>query len=44
MKVFDDFQAALAANRSQFYREVAAGHFYNYNKTGKPSEAVIDNW
>jgi len=43
-KVFDDFQAALAANRSQFYREVAAGPFYNYNKTGKPSEAVIDNW
>jgi non-heme chloroperoxidase len=43
-KVFDDFQAALAANRSQFYREVAAGPFYNYNKTGKPSEAVIGNW
>ena len=43
-KVFDDFQAALAANRAQFYREVAAGPFYNYNKTGKPSEAIIDNW
>ena len=43
-KVFDDFQAALAANRSQFFREVAAGPLYNYNKTGKPSEAVIDNW
>jgi len=43
-KVFDDFQAALAANRSQFYRDVAAGPFYNYDKTGKPSEAVIDNW
>jgi non-heme chloroperoxidase len=43
-KVFDDFQAALAANRSQFYRDVAAGPFYNYNKTGKPSEAVIENW
>ncbi|MFZ1209983.1 MAG: alpha/beta hydrolase, partial [Pseudolabrys sp.] len=38
-KVFDDFQAALAANRSQFYRDVAASPFYNYNKTGKPSEA-----
>ena len=37
-------QAALAANRSQFYRDVAAGPFYNYNKTGKPSEAVIENW
>jgi non-heme chloroperoxidase len=42
--VFDDFQAQLAANRSQFYRDVAAGPFYNYNKTGKPSEAVIENW
>src|SRR5450432_3495049 len=43
-KVFDDFQVALAANRSQFYRDVAAGPFYNYNKTGKPSEATIENW
>ena len=43
-KVFDDFQVALAANRSQFYRDVAAGPFYNYNKTGKPAEATIPNW
>lgn len=43
-KVFDDFQAALAANRSQFYRDVASGPFYNYNKTGKPAEATIANW
>jgi non-heme chloroperoxidase len=43
-KVFDDFQAALAANRSQFYRDVAAGPFYNYNKTGKPAEPIIQNW
>jgi non-heme chloroperoxidase len=43
-KVFDDFQVALAANRSQFYRDVASGPFYNYNKTGKPAEATIDNW
>ncbi|MGC1779533.1 MAG: alpha/beta hydrolase [Xanthobacteraceae bacterium] len=44
-KVFDDFQTALAANRSQFYRDVAAGPFYGYNRPGsKPSEAVIDNW
>jgi non-heme chloroperoxidase len=42
--VFDDFQVQLAANRSQFYRDVAAGPFYNYNKSGKPSEAVIENW
>jgi non-heme chloroperoxidase len=46
-KVFDDFQAALAANRSQFYRDIAAGPFYGYNRPGaKPSEAVgvIQNW
>jgi non-heme chloroperoxidase len=43
-KVFDDFMVALAANRSQFYRDVAAGPFYNYNKTGKPAEATIQNW
>jgi non-heme chloroperoxidase len=44
-EVFDGFQTALAAGRSQFYREIAAGPFYNYNKPGaKPSEAVIENW
>jgi non-heme chloroperoxidase len=42
--VFDGFQAALAANRAQFYRDIAAGPFYNYDKTGKPSEATIENW
>ena len=35
---------ALAANRSQFYLDIAAGPFYNYNKTGKPAEATIRNW
>jgi non-heme chloroperoxidase len=43
-KVFDDLMMALAANRSQFYRDVAAGPFYNYDKTGKPAEATIQNW
>jgi non-heme chloroperoxidase len=42
--VFDDFQVQLAANRSQFYRDVASGPFYGYNRSGKPSEAVIENW
>jgi non-heme chloroperoxidase len=43
--VFDNFQAQLAANRSQFYRDVASGPFYNFNKPdAKPSEAVIANW
>jgi non-heme chloroperoxidase len=43
-KVFDDFQVQLAAGRSSFYRAVAAGPFYGYNKSGKPDEAVIANW
>ncbi len=44
-KVFDDFQVALAANRSGFYRDIAAGPFYNYNRPGaEPSEATIQNW
>ena len=44
-KVFDDFQAALAANRAQFYYDVPAGPFYGYNRPGaKPSQATIWNW
>jgi non-heme chloroperoxidase len=44
-KVFDDFQAALAANRSQFYRDIAGGPFYGFNRPdAKPSEAIIENW
>jgi non-heme chloroperoxidase len=44
-EVFDGFQARLATNRSQFYRDVAAGPFYGYNRPGaKASEAVIENW
>jgi len=42
---FDDFQKQLAANRSQFYRDVASGPFYCYNRPGaKASEPVILNW
>lgn len=43
--VFDGFQAQLAANRSAFYRAIAAGPFYNYDRPGaQPSEANIQNW
>ncbi|MDP4360971.1 alpha/beta hydrolase, partial [Escherichia coli] len=43
--VFDGLQAQLAANRSQFYRDLPAGPFYDYNRPGaKPSEAMIQNW
>jgi non-heme chloroperoxidase len=42
---FEGFQAALAAGRSDFYRAVPSGPFYNYDQPGvDPSEAVIANW
>src|ERR1700756_4658598 len=31
-KVFDDLQAALAANRAQFYLDIASGPFYGFNR------------
>jgi non-heme chloroperoxidase len=44
-KVFDDLQAQLAANRSQFYFDLASGPFYGYNRKGaKPSQGIIWNW
>ena len=32
--VFDDLQAQLAANRSEFYRALPSGPFYNFDKPG----------
>ena len=44
-RVFDDLQAQLAANRSEFYRALASGPFYGFNRDGvEPSEALIENW
>jgi non-heme chloroperoxidase len=35
----------LAANRSQFYRDLPEGPFYGCNRPGvKASEAIIQNW
>jgi len=43
--VFDDFQAQVASNRAQFYRDVPAGPFYGYNRPGaEASEGIIANW
>ncbi len=45
IEVFDGFRTALAANRAQFYIDVAAGPFYGFNRDGaKVSQGVIDNW
>ena len=42
---FEGFQAALAANRSEFYQAVASGPFYNFDQPGvTASEPVIANW
>jgi len=45
IEVFDGFREALAANRAQFFHDVASGPFYGFNRPGaKVSQGVIDNW
>ncbi|GLR56834.1 MULTISPECIES: alpha/beta fold hydrolase [Rhizobium] len=45
IEVFDGFRAALAANRAQFFLDVASGPFYGFNREGaKVSQGVVDNW
>jgi non-heme chloroperoxidase len=45
IEVFDGLRQQLAANRSQFYRDLASGPFYSYNRPGaKVLQSVIDNW
>lgn len=45
IEVFDGFRSGLAANRAQFFRDVAAGPFYGFNREGaKVQEGVIQNW
>jgi non-heme chloroperoxidase len=45
IEVFDGFRQQLAANRAQFYLDVASGPFYGYNRPdAKVSQAVIQNW
>lgn len=45
IEVFDGLRAALVANRAQFFRDLPAGPFYGFNRSGaKVSEGVIANW
>lgn len=45
IEVFDGYRTALAANRAQFYLDVASGPFYGFNRPGaKVSEGLIRNW
>ncbi|MFP2428671.1 alpha/beta fold hydrolase [Enterobacter ludwigii] len=45
IEIFDGFRKALAANRSQFYLDVASGPFYGFNRDGAAvSQGTIQNW
>jgi non-heme chloroperoxidase len=45
MEVFDGYRAHLAANRAQFYLDVASGPFYGFNRPGaQVSQGAIQNW
>jgi len=45
MEVFDGLRASLAANRAQFYLDVASGPFYGFNREGaKVLPGTIQNW
>ena len=45
LEVFDGFRSALAANRAQFFLDVASGPFYGFNrKDAKIYPSVIQNW
>lgn len=45
MEVFDNIRNQLAANRSQFYLDLAGGPFYGFNRPGaKVLQGVVFNW
>nr|WP_245892819.1 alpha/beta hydrolase [Novosphingobium guangzhouense] len=45
IEIFNGPRAGLAANRAQFFRDVAAGPFYGFNRDGADVQsAAIDNW
>jgi non-heme chloroperoxidase len=45
LSVFDGYRAALLADRSQLYRDIASGPFYGFNRPGaKASQGLIERW
>jgi non-heme chloroperoxidase len=45
IEVFDGLRDALAANRAQFYLDLASGPFYGFNRDGaKVLPGTIQNW
>lgn len=45
LEVFDGLRAQQLANRSQFFKDIASGPFYGFNRPGaKASQGLIDAW
>jgi non-heme chloroperoxidase len=45
IETFDKLRSELAANRSQFYFDLASGPFFGFNRpNGNSSQAIIWNW
>ena len=45
LDVFDGIRAGSVANRAQFYRDLASGPFYGFNRPGaKVSQGLVDAW
>lgn len=45
IEVFDGFRASFLADRSQFFKDVASGPFFGFNRPGaKVSQGMIDSW
>jgi non-heme chloroperoxidase len=45
IEVFDGFRQQFAANRAQFFLDVASGPFYGFNRPGAAvSQGAIQNW
>lgn len=43
--VFDGFRASFLADRSQFFKDVASGPFFGFNRPGANiSQGMIDSW
>lgn len=43
--VFDEFRKGTGEHRAQYYRDIATGPFYGFNRPGtKRSEGIIENW
>jgi non-heme chloroperoxidase len=44
-EVFDGFRASFLADRSQFFKDVASGPFFGFNRrAAKISQGMIDSW